>query len=119
MRGHGRVPWELYLRDPGGASASAGRDEWSTVPPSVAIRVEWTGDAVRWGVAADVRETPLHATAGLLHEPCGELYAALPLARYDRRARRFWNAVLWIARWPGASRLFGWLARRHRSNDTG
>ena len=124
LNGRGRRPWELYLRDPGrpsdpaGADDPAGGDERLALPTSAAIWVEWHGDAVRWRTAVHDAETWMHATAGLLHEPCGRLYATLPLARYDSRARRYWGAVLWAARWPPARGLFGWLARRHRSNDT-
>ncbi len=116
LRGRGTSPWEVYLRDPRGGTDEAIGGEGIAVPPSSPIRIEWSGDTVRWGIGSDVAQTSRRAAAALLHEPCGELYASLPLARYDRRARRFWSTVLWIARWPGGSGLIERLARRRRTS---
>lgn len=117
LRGRGTSPWEVYLRDPRGVDDEASGGESFAVPSGSAIRIEWHGETVRWGVGSDGPETPRRAAAVLLHEPCGELYASLPLARYDRRARRFWSAVLWIAGWPGGSGLIERLARRRGTTD--
>jgi len=38
-----------------------------------------------------------------------ELYAALPLAQFDRRARRFWRRVFLLVRIPGGRSLLGML----------
>lgn len=118
LRGRGTTPWEAYLRDPRGTVDEATRAEAWALPSSSEIRIEWDGDVVRWGIASDGSDTPRRATAGLVHEPCDDLYASLPLARYDRRARRFWNTVLWIARWPGGSGLIERLAGRRRTTDS-
>ena len=118
LRGSGTSPWEVYLRDPRGAHEAASDDARFAMPTGSAIRIEWNGDTVRWGVGPDGPAAPWHAAAALLHEPCAELYATLPLARYDRRARRFWGTILGIARWPGGSGLIERLARRRRTTDT-
>jgi hypothetical protein len=44
------------------------------------------------------------------HEPLPKLYEALPLARFDAKARRFWGRVFWLVRMPGGRRLLKYFA---------
>lgn len=129
LRRHAATPWELYVRVTDGADGAVGGTiggaggtiggAGGTVPPSSVVRVEWCGDAVRWEIGPPGLGTPRHAaTGGLLHEPYPDLYASLPLARYDRRARRFWSVILWIARWPGGRAMIERLARRRRTTGS-
>jgi hypothetical protein len=50
----------------------------------------------------------------IVHEPLPKLYAELPLAGFDERARRFWRRVFRLVRIPGGRHLLGVLARRPR-----
>jgi hypothetical protein len=58
---------------------------------------------------------PLEARSVIVHEPLPELYAALPLAQFEARARRFWRRVFLLVCIPGGRRLLGMLA--HASRD--
>jgi hypothetical protein len=39
-----------------------------------------------------------------------KLYEALPLARFDAKARRFWGRVFWLVRMPGGRSLLKYFA---------
>ena len=111
LRADGPPRWTLYLRglragtraEGAPASLAAARlrsIEWSARGPAE-IQVDLDG-----GPAA------FRADLAILHEPLAELYAGLPLARYDEPARRFWTRVMRIARWPGGAWLLRRFARR-------
>ena len=119
LRRHRATPWELYVRVTDGADGGTIGGAVGAVSHSSVVRVEWCGDAVRWEIGPPGLGTPRHAAAGgLLHEPYPDLYASLPLARYDRRARRFWSVILWIARWPGGRAMIERLSRRRRTTGS-
>ncbi len=60
----------------------------------------------------DGRSLVVPASLMTLHEPIETLYELLPLATFDRAARRFWWRVFLIMQWPGGGRLLSLIARR-------
>jgi hypothetical protein len=78
--------------------------------------IEWRGQRVlvttRAGQAAAIE-----ARSAIVHEPLPKLYEALPLARFDKRAQRFWRRVFLLVRIPGGRRLLGMLARAGRNKS--
>jgi hypothetical protein len=59
----------------------------------------------------------VEAAAAIVHEPARNLYAALPLAEFDGRARRFWRRVFLLVRIPGGRSLLGILAHASRKRS--
>jgi hypothetical protein len=78
--------------------------------------VEWQGRGARVTLSTAGGMTQIHARTVILHEPRPGLYEALPLARFDAAARRFWRRVFWLVRIPGGRRLLGLVARRSASS---
>lgn len=76
------------------------------------LTIEWLDAEVRLTLQAAARSERWSAQQALVHEPLPALYRALPLERFDARARRFWRRVFLIARLPGGRRILSWLARR-------
>jgi hypothetical protein len=54
------------------------------------------------------------ADTAIIHESRSRLYEALPLARFDADAQRFWRRVFALMRIPGGRLLLRFLARRNR-----
>jgi hypothetical protein len=79
------------------------------------LGIEWRGQDVRLTMMCAGREMLLEASGAIVHEPAPDLYAGLPLADFDARARRFWRSVFLMVRIPGGRRLLGLLA--HASRD--
>ena len=50
--------------------------------------------------------------SAFVQEPLPLIYGALPLARLDARAARFWRLVFTLVRLPGGQFLLGWLSKR-------
>lgn len=73
-------------------------------PPVRDLDIEWRADCALLGTVA--------MQGVIVHEPLPQLYAALPLAGLDERARRFWHWVFRLVRIPGGRYLLGVLARR-------
>jgi hypothetical protein len=78
--------------------------------------IEWQGRGARVTLSAAGGTTQIPARTVILHEPRPLLYDALPLARFDAAARRFWRRVFWLVRIPGGRRLLGLVARRSASS---
>ena len=75
------------------------------------VRIEWGGATLlTLGSARGDRSRRVQDV--VVHEPRGHLYDALPLARFDDPARRFWRRVFTLVRLPGGRFLLGLLARR-------
>jgi hypothetical protein len=104
-----RVGAEIYLvgADPGAARILRGTN-------LVVAALEWRDQGVLLTLNSSDGTTLLHARAALVHEPLGQLYRSLPLARLDSSARRFWRRVFWLVRIPGGRHLLRFLARRRR-----
>lgn len=79
---------------------------------SETLSVEWRTAAAVLSVQSPRGAQDFTVDTALLHEPLPELYDALPLARFDARAKRFWRRVFLLVRLPGGRRLLGLLARR-------
>jgi hypothetical protein len=71
--------------------------------------IEWQSQRVLITMMSAGRVAAVEAAAVIVHEPAPELYAALPLAQFDRRARRFWRRVFLLVRIPGGRSLLGML----------
>ena len=61
LRGRGPAMWEVYLLDPRGADGGTIGAAGFAVTSS--IRIEWRGDAVRWGTGPDASGSSLSAAA--------------------------------------------------------
>jgi hypothetical protein len=81
------------------------------------LGIEWQTRRVLLTMISAGRVAAVEAAAVIVHEPAPELYAALPLAQFDRRARRFWRRVFLLVRIPGARPLLGLLAHASRKRS--
>ncbi len=79
------------------------------------IDIEWHDAAAQLTLTAAGRRTTVAGRSAIVHQPLPELYAALPLATVDAKARRFWRRIFLLVRIPGGRRLLGALARRSRA----
>jgi hypothetical protein len=101
--------WRLSRSEPGpidvfvlGATPQAA--EYLRAPSVRDLDIEWRADCALLGTVA--------MQGAIVHEPLPQLYAALPLAAHDERARRFWRRVFRLVRIPGGRHLLGVLGRR-------
>jgi len=76
------------------------------------VSLEWQGDGVLLTVTSDEDARSFKARSAMVHEPQPQLYEALPLARLDPKARRFWRRIFRLAAIPGGRYLLGIHARR-------
>jgi hypothetical protein len=77
--------------------------------------IEWRGQRVLLTTTNAARAATIEARGAIVHEAAPSLYAALPLAEFDARARRFWRRVFLLVRIPGGRYLLGMLARASRN----
>jgi hypothetical protein len=77
------------------------------------LDIEWRGQRVL--VTTTGPPVRVAARTAIVHEPIPGLHAALPLADFDARARRFWRRVFVLVRIPGGRHLLGMLARASRN----
>ncbi len=78
------------------------------------IDIEWRHGTAALTLSCAARRATIEARSAIVHEPLPRLYEALPLARIDARARRFWANVFRLLRIPGGRYLLGYFARRPR-----
>ena len=78
------------------------------------LGIEWQGQGVLLTMTCAGRVATVEAAAAIVHEPIRHLYAALPMAEFDARARRFWRRVFLLVRIPGGRSLLGILAHASR-----
>jgi hypothetical protein len=76
------------------------------------VSVEWQGDCVILTVTSAGHARSFKTRSAIVHEPQAHLYEALPLARFDPKARRFWRRIFRLVRIPGGRYLLGFLAHR-------
>ncbi len=108
--------WEI--RFAGGSALIQGAAAPGGLEGSAELRIDWqAGGGIQLAFALPSGPLILAATSLILHEPQPELYAALPLARFDARARRFWYRVFALVRAPGGRWLLGLVARLARRNS--
>ena len=98
---------EVHVRgvEPGAAAALRGRE-------FDAVTIEWRAQGVTLVLVAERRETSLAAHSAMCHEPAGEVFGVLPLARFDDKARGFWRRVFWVMRLPGGRHLLRLISAR-------
>ena len=82
--------------------------------PLTELGIEWQERRVLLTMMSGGRVASVEAANVIVHEPARKLYAALPLADFDGRARRFWRRVFLLARVPGGRSLLGILAHASR-----
>jgi len=78
------------------------------------VGIEWQTRGVLLTMMSAGRVATVEAAAAIVHEPLPKLYAVLPLADFDHRARRFWRRVFLLVRIPGGRSLLGLLAHLSR-----
>jgi hypothetical protein len=77
--------------------------------------IDWPdrgGTTLSMGLPSQIITVPVKSA--FVQEPRPEIYGALPLARLDAPAMRFWARVFGLVRLPGGQFLLGWLSRRNR-----
>lgn len=119
VRQLGEGAWRLSRGEPkpvevfvlGAEPAAAG---FFRAPDVRDIGLEWHGDGVSLTMISNGRPNAIRTQGAIVHEPLPHLYAALPLASLDEKARRFWRRVFRLVRIPGGRHLLGVLARRSR-----
>jgi hypothetical protein len=83
-------------------------------PACRAVSLDWDGAGVLVTLAFETAAQTFRAAGASILEPQAALYAALPLGRFDRRARDFWGRIFLVARLPGAAALLRALGRRRQ-----
>ncbi len=78
------------------------------------VAIEWCAGRVQLMVSTRGQIESLGAADIFVHEPSPSVLCALPLAKYDARARRFWARVFFLVRLPGGPAVLRRLARRPR-----
>lgn len=90
-------------------------DERSVANGLQRVSIDWQDEGTAVELTAGSAVIRVHAETVLVHEPLTTLYDALPLARFDARAHRFWQRVFWLVRVPGGRSLLRMVARRARA----
>jgi hypothetical protein len=103
------APIDVFLR--GAESGAAAALRATSVRD---IGIEWRAETVVLTMTSAEQPRVIEAQSAIVHEPLARLYEALPLARLDANARRFWDRVFRLVRIPGGRYLLGVLARRNR-----
>jgi len=98
---------EVYLK---GAPADAGERLRGAAVSD--LEIDWGERTVSldFGVASSRQR--IETASAIVHEPKPHLYDALPLARFEPEARRFWRRVFRVVQIPGGRHLLGVFARR-------
>ena len=116
----GRGAWQLVRSAPHEATVyvrDAQRDAASIFgrAPINDLGIEWHDEAALLTFVSEGKATSVAAGSAIVHEPLSELYASLPLAGIDARARRFWRRVFALVRLPGGRFLLKLLTRSRKA----
>jgi hypothetical protein len=114
--------WRLSRSDPQRTevfvlAADSQASDCFRAPDLSDIDIVWRADAVSLTMTSNGRSKTVKTQSAIVHEPLPHLYAALPLAGFDEKARRFWRRVFRLVRIPGGRHLLGVLARSSRGRD--
>ena len=95
----GRGEWQLIRSAPHDATVyvrDAQRDAAGIFGRGIVadLGIEWRGQEVLLTFMSNGKAASVAAGSAIVHEPLSGLYAGLPLASIDARARRFWRRVL-------------------------
>lgn len=109
--------WELTTAAPDAAQVYLKLGSGTNCAPlqQQAIRrldLEWHAVGVSVRVTGADAAGVLEAVTVIIHEARAHLYAGLPLADFDAKARQFWRRVFLLIRIPGGRRLLRVIARR-------
>ena len=99
----------LYLRVPAAVNCASLQDAGIA-----RLDLQWHGGGVTVRVMGKDGVREFEAATAIIHESKSRLYDALPLAAFDRKARRFWQRVFLLIRIPGGRYLLRLIARRRR-----
>jgi hypothetical protein len=102
------APIEILIRGAGPDAAECFED------PITRLTVEWGPGTPVVSVTRSGAARVLSARCVIVHEPRPLLYQALPLAKFDADARRFWGRIFRVMRLPGGRWLVKLVARRRR-----
>jgi hypothetical protein len=117
----GKNVWRLWQEEPdridlivqgargGSAQQSAARAFGTEAVTDLGI--EWHGDMALLSFMSGERVQTVEGSAVIVHEPVPQLYASLPLAEFDQKAKTFWRRVFRLVRLPGGRYLLRFLAR--------
>jgi hypothetical protein len=105
--------WELHLRTEGPDASQILAD-----PSLEKLELNWHGDGVTMVATRGRRLGTLQLANAILHEPLPRLYDALPLARFDARAQRFWKRTFTLMRIPGGRFLLRIMLRRGKKRGS-
>ena|ERR1700761_376623 len=112
----GRGEWQLIRSAPHDATVyvrDAQRDAAGIFGRGIVadLGIEWRGQEVLLTFMSNGKAASVAAGSAIVHEPLSGLYAGLPLASIDARARRFWRRVFALVRLPGGRVLLKLLTR--------
>jgi hypothetical protein len=116
----GEGAWRLSRFEPESADVflrgvESGAGDVLRVPAVQDLDIEWTASESVLTLTSAARRRTIRARSAIVHEPLGHLYETLPLAKFDEKARRFWQRIFRLVRIPGGRHLLGLLARHTRS----
>jgi hypothetical protein len=117
VRDLGRGAWRLKGEAAQTEVIVRGAQAQSAALPAIVhdLDIEWRTDEVLVGLTWGGQRSVIRTQTVIVHEPLANLYAVLPLATLDAKARRFWRRVFTLVRIPGGRHLLGLLARRRRA----
>jgi hypothetical protein len=92
----------LHVVEPSAATALS-------APGVTRVEVDWQSGMLLLARGTRIAQVPVHSAS--VHEFPAALYAALPLAGFDRKARNFWRRVFLLMRLPGGRLLLRIIAR--------
>jgi hypothetical protein len=75
------------------------------------LGIEWHSDMALLSFMSGDRVETVEGATVIVHEPLRHLYAGLPLAEFDQKAKTFWSRVFRLVRIPGGRFLLRFLAR--------
>jgi hypothetical protein len=95
---------EVLLQGAEGGAARA----FGTAPVAD-LCIEWAVESALLTFKSAGRGATVRAAGVIVHEPLSSIYDALPLVKFDARARRFWRRVFLLVRIPGGRYLLKYL----------
>ncbi len=100
---------EIYLR-----FAQASSAQLVNASTATTLGLVWRPDGAEVTLAGAFGAQRLEARTAIVHETKQRLYGNLPLADFDRSARRFWTRIFRVMRLPGGRYILRFLARFSR-----
>ena len=102
---------DVIVQGARGGSAQPSAARAFGTEPVTDLGIEWHSDMALLSFMSGERVQTVEGPAVIVHEPLPQLYAALPLAEFDQKAKTFWRRVFRLVRLPGGRYLLRFLAR--------